>query len=406
MGGTLRGSTILVVTGLYPNQEIPFLGSFVESQVTALSRHYRVVVIVPVSVKIGFRKKIVHISDNLHIYFIPQYATLPVTIFSYLLEKGGVASSGTALAYKKYCIGRATKRVAKRLHRKYHFAIVHGHESYVGDEAAAIGLSLSIPAVVTIHHLYEYHLQLFGEYAMRKVMLNLFRASKVIAVSDMVVKSYHKNGLPTGLLEVIPNGIDSETKGLLLPEKWKNIAENKILILGVGFYIHAKRLEQIIYACVQLKKKYGNSFILFLVGMGHLAGFYEEIIKNTNLEGHVFLVGALPPDEVKPFFRACDLVVHPSVWDSFSMVCLEAMQAGKPFICTRNAGITEYITDREAFVVPADDIGELIDKMDILIGDKKLRESMGRAGLELAEKFYWKNVLPRIKKVYDDLGRT
>jgi glycosyltransferase involved in cell wall biosynthesis len=80
------------------------------------------------------------------------------------------------------------------------------------------------------------------------------------------------------------------------------------------------------------------------------------------------------------------------------------MAAGKPFICTKKIGITEYVTDgKEVFIIPADNIASLTEKMDILLQNRKLRERMGQAAHETSLKFGWDNLAPEILRVYDHL---
>jgi len=389
---------ILIITELFPNEEISFLGSFVFSQLKALGEYYKIVVIVPVSLKVKTGSRFVK-SGDMDIYYIKSYASFVPLI----LCRFGLCKPGKAFVWRKRILAKSIEILSKKINNKYHFDLVHGHEPYVGDEAAVVGKKLNIPSVVTIHSLYEYHQRLFGADILPKIVKNLNQADKIFAVSKISAESYLRNGVNHDF-EIIPNGI-GDYKTSSLPDSLKSALRGKTVIMCVGFFVVEKRIEQLVYAAAELKKKYKNSFAVIIIGTGALENLYKEIAKNNGMEDQILILGQIPPSEIMSYYAFSDFVVHPSVIESFSMVCLEAMAAGKPFICTSNIGITEYITnEKEAFIIPPDNIGSLVEKIDILLGDPSLREKMGRAAGETAQKFRWKNQIGKILKIYSSLA--
>ncbi|NLD99607.1 MAG: glycosyltransferase family 4 protein, partial [Fibrobacter sp.] len=83
---------------------------------------------------------------------------------------------------------------------------------------------------------------------------------------------------------------------------------------------------------------------------------------------------------------------------------IESMAAGKARIGSNVDGTPQLIRDGiDGLLFKSGDIEELALKMDLLMGDKKLRKKMGEAGrrrarLEFSEENYIKN----IRKFYDD----
>jgi len=387
---------ILVITELFPNEEIVFLGSFVFNQLNELAKLYRIAVIVPVSfkskVKPGFAKR-----GDFEVYYIKDYF---LAILSAMF-KLGLFNLDVLIALRKKFLRRKIIGLAKKLDKKYKFRLVHGHEAYTGDEASGAGRMLGIPSIITIHGLYDYHRQLFGQTAMKTVVENLNSADRIVAVSQIAADSYCANGVKKSF-QIIPNGIGNICAGSI-PEPLRGYLKNKTVILSVGFFLEAKRFDQAIYAAAQLKEKYKN-FVLLIIGTGPLESQYEQIAANNGMEDRIRVLGQIPPSEIMSYFAAADFILHPSVVDSFSMVCLEAMAAGKPFICTKNIGITEYVTDgKEAFIVPPDDIGALTEKIDLLLKNSGLRKTMGQTAYRASIKFRWDNLIPKISDIYFDL---
>lgn len=396
--------SILLITELYPNNDNSFLGTFIVSQIEALKQHYRIVIIVPYAS--GIREWLqnkqqtpVH-SKNLNIYYVKQYhrwlawlKKLPLGIYFFI--------------NKKY-IKHQVLLLAKKLHKNHQFILVHGHESYIGDEAVNIGKKLRIPSIVTIHGLYNYHKAAVGRATMINITMNLNHANRLFAVSKVAATSYQKNGVNREI-DIIPNGLNDNTLKFAPPlsEKWQKIIKNKTIILTVGFFAKEKRFEQVINAAAKLKEKHGDSFVVLMIGRGGLEEYYKKLIKEKNLENHVYIVGQIPPSEMMSYYNACDFLAHPSIIESFSMACMEAASAGKPFICTSNIGLTEYITpNKEAFVIPPDNIDALTEKMDILLQNTGLRQQMGVVAKQTAETFLWKNQIHKTLAIYEQLTQV
>lgn len=77
-------------------------------------------------------------------------------------------------------------------------------------------------------------------------------------------------------------------------------------------------------------------------------------------------------------YRRCDLLVAPSRYESFGLIYVEAMRAGKPCIGGADGGGGEIITPDIGLAVPTDSADPLIDALQRLIADPRLRQEMGR----------------------------
>ncbi|TSE30775.1 Glycogen synthase [Tepidimonas thermarum] len=78
-------------------------------------------------------------------------------------------------------------------------------------------------------------------------------------------------------------------------------------------------------------------------------------------------------------YRACDLLVAPSRYESFGLIYLEAMRAGKPCIGGADGGGGEIINPDVGLAVPTDDAQPLIDALRALLDDPQRRATMGQA---------------------------
>ena len=91
----------------------------------------------------------------------------------------------------------------------------------------------------------------------------------------------------------------------------------------------------------------------------------------------------LPEDKgftIAPWFQASDIYVAPQRWEGFGLTPLEAMSCGVPVVATRVGAFEDLIAPEETgFLVPPENINELINATNKLMADSVLRKSMAKA---------------------------
>lgn len=115
--------------------------------------------------------------------------------------------------------------------------------------------------------------------------------------------------------------------------------------------------------------------------------------------------GRLPRAQVLERLHDCDVLVHPSLHDSFGWVCMEAMGAGLPVICLDLGGPATQVTDQTGFKVAARDPDQAVSDMARglreLHADPDLRAHMGAmARKRVEEKFNWPIQLGLLEDIY------
>jgi len=85
-------------------------------------------------------------------------------------------------------------------------------------------------------------------------------------------------------------------------------------------------------------------------------------------------------------FLDCDFFVAPSRYESFGLVFLEAMRAGKPSIGAAVGGIQEVIEDGvSGMLPPPGDAEALHDALHRMLSDSRVREQLGKAARQCFE---------------------
>jgi len=131
----------------------------------------------------------------------------------------------------------------------------------------------------------------------------------------------------------------------------------------------------------------------------------EEQARSLGLEGKVGFTGFVR--DTPAALRTLDIAVHASTApEPFGMVIIEAMACGKAVIAAQAGGASELFTDGENALghSPGDEAG-LAQQIMRLAADSELRERLGQAGRQAAEKrFHGKRLVQELLAVYRDLG--
>jgi glycosyltransferase involved in cell wall biosynthesis len=102
-------------------------------------------------------------------------------------------------------------------------------------------------------------------------------------------------------------------------------------------------------------------------------------------------LGLVPHDRLLGLFERAAVVACPSYREGFGVVCLEAMAHGRPVVASTVDGLRDLVVDGETgLLVPPGDVLKLRAALERLLGDRELRERLGRAGRERARaSFSW-----------------
>ncbi len=192
-------------------------------------------------------------------------------------------------------------------------------------------------------------------------------------------------------LDVVPNGVDAGRfapaqvdraatwRRVLLehprgqrcggePGSWRSEAVDvealteDVTFLYVGRFTEVKRVPLLIEAFTRARRRLGGGISLVIVG-GHSTEWEGEhpadAIRRLGAEG-VLLAGWHDQAALPELLRASDVVVLPSVNESFGQVLVEGMACELPAIAVARGGPAEIIDDGQTgWLVAPDDVGDL-----------------------------------------------
>lgn len=217
-----------------------------------------------------------------------------------------------------------------------------------------------------------------------------------------------------------------------LAEKSKLLSKflNKCQIIPFGVNIHDYQVDYS-HQVSELKNKYGHFMLavgrlvyykgyldllealktvpgkLLIIGNGPLRLKMEQIIFKNNLTDRVIIISN-HPDNLIPYYQACDFLVFPSNArsEAFGLVQIEAMACGKPIINTNLlTGVPEVsLNNVSGLTVPVNDCSKLAEAIRLLWENKELRLKLGKGSLNrVVNNFSQKQFNYNLKKALSDI---
>jgi len=292
--------------------------------------------------------------------------------------------------------------------KRYDIRTVHTHASFTGRLAARLAGVNCI--FYTKHRLDE----LKPRQGMKDRLLNLVNhltCSQVIAVSQAVKDNLIRQGVSAGKIEVIYNGIDTEgfrrrsaTTRATLPPGEKNGGYSATVGLiarlekekGHRYFLEAAKI-----ILTRMKK-----IQFMIIGTGSLEKELKDYARKLKIDQYVVFTGLR--DDIPELLAEMDIVVLPSLNESFGLGLVEGMCLGKPCVASNIGGIKEIIEDGKngLLVKPADPV-ELAEKITFLINNPDEAHRLGQeAARTVEEKFGAREMVRKITLLYQKCEQT
>lgn len=271
------------------------------------------------------------------------------------------------------------------------------------------------PFVVTIHDLI---MQLYPSPKQKSpirrwpyllTMSDCKRAKKIIVPSvatkkDLVVTLK----FPETKIVVTPEGSEpvfrehSEREKIAVRERLK--LPRKYLLF-VSRWEKYKGLLELIEAHEQLVKKYPD---LGLVIAGKPVSPDSEMAllvqQKQQANGSIITPGFVTDEDLAAMYSASAVYVHPSYYEGFGIMILEAFASGVPVITCNISSLPEVVGDAGLLVEPKNSL-ELAKAIERILTDDNLAYDLIKRGLERVKQYSWRRMAEQTLAVYKDVRR-
>lgn len=150
-------------------------------------------------------------------------------------------------------------------------------------------------------------------------------------------------------------------------------------LLYVGRLDGEKRIDTVVDAVALLPRA---DFQLAIAGYGLYEPLLRKQVHDLGLEGRVFFIGYVPPEDLPTLYNSADIFVMPSPEELQSIATLEAMACGKPILAARARALPELVNPGiNGYLFRACDPRDASHKMELLLNEREKWNSMGQASM-------------------------
>jgi len=165
-------------------------------------------------------------------------------------------------------------------------------------------------------------------------------ADCVITVSNAMADELLKLGFPQDKIRPCWNGVDPakydparvSKEDRLNLRRYYGVQDHETLLFFIGRLVTVKGADKLVHAMPQVLKDFPNTKLLIL-GIGDMRNEIQSIANNLGIHDKIiFRTEFVSEEERIRHYAAADVVVLPSLYEPFGIVCTEAMSMAKPTV--------------------------------------------------------------------------
>ncbi len=184
-----------------------------------------------------------------------------------------------------------------------------------------------------------------------------------------------------------------------------DIPDEAFIALFVGKLSERKRPADLLAAAAKVKAD--QPLHVLFCGNGPILDDLQEKARETGVTAH--FAGFVNLDRLPLFYCAADTLVIGSEHDPHPLVGSEACAIGLPLIVSDRVGLigkTDIARpDVNARIYPCGDVDGLVQALQALIGDPKLRDRMAAASLRIFEDSAMRHSINGLMRALDHVGK-
>jgi len=220
-------------------------------------------------------------------------------------------------------------------------------------------------------------------------------ATKVVANSGAARSILESEGVASGSIAVIPNGVDAAA----FPERSPEAATRPArVVITVANLRPEKNHETLIEAAALLVPDFPE-LQFQIVGDGPRRSALEALVRTRHLERSVRFLGHR--EDVAQLLNEADVFVLPSRSEAFPNGAIEAMAAGLPVVASAVGGLLNLIdSDRTGVLVEPGSSAQLSAALRHLLSDRSKAARLGKAARDRVTSHY---SFERMVEAFEDL---
>lgn len=255
------------------------------------------------------------------------------------------------------------------------------------------------PFVLTVYDMiHEIYNKKHIQYIENKKKL-IKKASKIIAISENTKKDILKFiDIPEDKIEVTYLASSFNTfSGSLLPKNAESVLLPEQFLLFVGNRGGYKNFDFFLKSIIPIFTKYSN-LELVCVGGSLFTENEKEFIKRKNLSNRIIHL-YINDNQLAYAYSKALAFIFPSLYEGFGIPILEAFGAECTLLLSNKSCFPEIALDAAIYFDP-EDSESIVQAVEKVIIDKKLRSEKIEKGLIRLKDFSWQKTAEQTKQIY------
>jgi phosphatidylinositol alpha 1,6-mannosyltransferase len=259
-----------------------------------------------------------------------------------------------------------------------------------------------LPVLASVHTRFETYPRYYGFAFAEPWLISLMRrfyrrCDALVAPSDSMAEVLRAQGMNDDI-GIWSRGVDrtifDPSARDLAWRRAQGIGEDEVAIGFLGRLVMEKGLDVFSDTIAALRSR-GVPHKVLVVGEGPARGWFAERVPDA-----VF-TGILTGSDLGRAVASMDVLLNPSVTETFGNVTLEARASGVPVVAARATGSTSLVADGETgrLVEPAD-IAGFADAIAAYVADGDLRRAHGAAGEVRSRAYSWDAINRTVAEKY------
>jgi phosphatidylinositol alpha 1,6-mannosyltransferase len=281
--------------------------------------------------------------------------------------------------------------------------IVHiASPDFAAREAAKWARDRGLPVVASVHTRFETYPRYYGlgfvEPALEAWLRKLYRrCDALVTPSPSMIETLREQDMNDDIglwSRGVEHAIFNPGRRDLAWRRELGFADEDLVVGFLGRLVLEKGLGVFAEVVTELSRRDVAHRVL-VIGDGPARSAFEEKMPSARF------VGFQGGSDLGRAVASMDVLLNPSVTETFGNVTLEAMACGVPVVAADATGAASLVEHGvNGFLVPPGDIAGYADCLRRYIADPALRRAHGQAGADRAQAFEWDTINRAVADTY------
>ena len=271
-----------------------------------------------------------------------------------------------------------------------------------GHRALTWARDRGTPVLASVHTRFETYPRYYGLGFTEPMLVALLRrfyhrCDAIVAPSASMIDELREQGMNCDI-GTWSRGVDRSVFSPASRDlEWRRslgIGDEEMAVGFLGRLVLEKGIDIFAETMVELRER-GAPHKVLVIGEGPAKDFFEEKVPDA------CFVGFQQGKDLGRAVASMDVLLNPSVTETFGNVTLEAMASGVPVVAADATGASSLVMQGETgYLVPPREVNAYADKLAEYAANPTLRKGHGVAGAKRADTFDWDTINGAVADTY------